>query len=119
MFVPGLSLKSTTLEAAWSLLPESGVRYDFSRSDSVTEKSYLTPLSADSTDAADVVEALAVPAGVGLRRGLLAAGGWRPTGGAGVSRAAQSIGRAPRATPLARPSRAAGPRGGGPRSVFL
>src|SRR5260221_7071509 len=98
MFDPGLSLKSTTLEAAWSLLPESGVRYDFSRSDSVTEKSYLTPLSADSTDAADVVEALAVPAGVRFRRGALRAGGGGPAGGAVIAPVARRQ-RGPRGAP--------------------
>src|SRR5258707_15088669 len=101
MFDPGLSLKSTTLEAAWSLLPESGVRYDFSRSDSVTEKSYLTPLSADSTDAADVVEALAVPAGGGYPPGLLRAGGGRPAGGGAAPRATAPTARAPRRSPSA------------------
>src|SRR5260221_5056457 len=103
MFVPGLSLKSTTLEAAWSLLPESGVRYDFSRSDSVTEKSYLTPLSADSTDAADVVEALAVPAGVGSRRGVVGAGGGGPSGGAAGRRADAPTRGARGAPPVASP----------------
>src|SRR5260221_8572892 len=108
MFDPGLSLKSTTLEAAWSLLPESGVRYDFSRSDSVTEKSYLTPLSADSTDAADVVEALAVPAGMRSRRVLLDAGWWRQSGGAMIARVTDRR-RVPRGpTPMASPSLAAG-----------
>src|SRR5260221_12504895 len=104
MFDPGLSLKSTTLEAAWSLLPESGVRYDFSRSDSVTEKSYLTPLSADSTDAADVVEALAVPAGMRVRRGLPPAGGWCPSGGAGIARRARRRRRPPGAPPRPGPA---------------
>src|SRR5260221_9436704 len=112
MFDPGLSLKSTTLEAAWSLLPESGVRYDFSRSDSVTEKSYLTPLSADSTDAADVVEALAVPAGGRLRRGVLHAGGGGPAGGAVIARAAHRPRGARGAPPPARPRPAAGAGGG-------
>src|SRR5260221_4208166 len=111
MFVPGLSLKSTTLEAAWSLLPESGVRYDFSRSDSVTEKSYLTPLSAASTDAADVVEALAVPAGMRSRRVLLDGGWGRQSGGAMIARVTDRR-RVPRGpTPMASPSLAAGTGG--------
>src|SRR5258708_3829362 len=108
MFDPRPPLQSTTLEAAWSLLPESGVRYDFSRSDSVTEKSYLTPLSADSTDAADVVEALAVPAGMRSRRVLLDAGWWRQSGGAMIARVTDRR-RVPRGpTPMASPSLAAG-----------
>src|SRR5258707_7364999 len=111
MFDPGLSLKSTTLEAAWSLLPESGVRYDFSRSDSVTEKSYLTPLSADSTDAADVVEALAVPAGVRFRRGLLRGGGGGPSGGAVIARGGARPRVARRAPPTGGPVLSAGARG--------
>src|SRR5260221_3110658 len=103
MFDPGLSLKSTTLEAAWSLLPESGVRYDFSRSDSVTEKSYLTPLSADSTDAADVVEALAVPAGSRSRRVVLDPGGWRHTGGGSIATSAHRHALCRRPPPMAGP----------------
>src|SRR5260221_12641397 len=117
MFVPGLSLKSTTLEAAWSLLPESGVRYDFSRSDSVTEKSYLTPLSADSTDAADVVEALAGPAGGGLRRGGARGGGGGPRGGGGLSGGGGGRGGAPRPPPPGGPP-APGAAGGGGGSAL-
>src|SRR5260221_6555304 len=116
MFDPGLSLKSTTLEAAWSLLPESGVRYDFSRSDSVTEKSYLTPLSADSTDAADVVEALAVPAGVRWRRVALHAGGGGPSRRPRIPRPPPSPPPARRPQPLGSPSPAAGAAAGGGRS---
>ena len=109
MFDPGLSLKSTTLEAAWKLLRESGVRYGFPATQSLLEKSYLTPLSHQApTEAADAIEALAVPAGMRSRRVLLDAGWWRQSGGPMIARVADRR-RVPRGpTPMTSPSLAAG-----------
>ena len=99
MFDPGLSLKSTTLDAAWSLL-ETGVRDDFSGG----EKSSLTPVS----EAVDVIEAMAVPAGLRSRRVLLDAGWWRQAGGPMIARVADRR-RVPRGpTPMTSASLAAG-----------
>jgi NHLM bacteriocin system ABC transporter ATP-binding protein len=108
MFDPGISLKGTTLGAAWRLL-ETGGRDEFSRSENssptpVSDNSYLTPIS----EAADVIEAMAVPSGRRSRRVLLDAGWWRQSGGPMIARVADRR-RVPRGpTPMASPSLAAG-----------
>ncbi len=106
MFDPGVSLKGTTLAAAWSLL-EIGVRYELSRSDSVSDNSYLTPISPTS-EAAEVIEAMAVPAGLRARRVMLDAGWWRQSGGPMIARVMdrRRVSRGP--TPTTSPSLAAG-----------
>ncbi len=111
MFDPGISLKSTTLDAAMGLL-KIGVRYESSRSGSVSENSensYLTPISTPiSGEAADVVEQMAVPAGWRSRRVLLDAGWWRQAGGPMIARVTDRR-RVPRGpTPMTSPSLAAG-----------
>ncbi len=103
MFDPGISLRSTTLEAAWKLLAESRVRYDFS------EKSYQTRLFSDlAAEATDVIEAMAVPAGMRSRRVLLDARWWRHSSGPMIARVMDRR-RVPRGpTPMTSPSLAAG-----------
>ena len=104
MFDPGISLKGTTLDAAWRLL-ETGVRDEFSRG----ENSSLTPVSQPpSSEASDVIEAMAVPSGRRSRRVLLDAGWWRQSGGPMIARVTDRR-RVPRGpTPVASPSLAAG-----------
>jgi ATP-binding cassette subfamily C protein len=92
---PGLSLQSTTLDAAWRLLPgqhESAAAYD-----------------GDATlDAADAIDDLADAAHWRARRVLLDADWWRHAGAPMIARVAERR-RMPRgATPLASPSLAAG-----------
>ena len=111
MFDPGISLKGTTLAAAWSLLEagarEIGVRYELSRSDSVSDNSYLTPISPVA-EASEVIEAMAVPAGLRSRRVMLDAGWWKQSGGAMIARVTDRR-RVPRGpTPMTSPSLAAG-----------
>src|SRR5258708_21806396 len=104
MFDPGISLKGTTLEAAWRLL-ETGVRDEFSR----CENSSLTPVSPPlDSEAAEVIEAMAVPAGWRSRRVMLDAGWWRQSGGPMIARVMDRR-RVPRGpTPMTSPSLAAG-----------
>ena len=111
MFDPGISLKGTTLAAAWRLLEararEIGVRYELSRSDSVSDNSYLTPISPVS-EATEVIEAMAVPAGLRSRRVMLDAGWWKQSGGAMIARVMDRR-RVPRGpTPMTSPSLAVG-----------
>jgi NHLM bacteriocin system ABC transporter ATP-binding protein len=105
---PGISFKSTTLETAWRLLATvrvgrgKGARQHFS-----DEKWSLAPFS-DTADAADVLEAMAVPAGQRSRRVLLDGKWWTHAGGPMVARVAERR-RVPRGpTPFTSPSLAAG-----------
>jgi len=66
---PGLSLKRTTLEAAWQL---------------ATGKA--PEVRGDLAEAADAVEAMATGAGMRSRRVLLDEGWWRQAGGAMIAR---------------------------------
>jgi len=97
MFDPGLALKATTLEAAWSLLqpgPDPG----------------QTPVrpGSDPEEATDAIEAMAVPAGLRSRRVLLDAGWWKHSGGPMISRVMDRR-RVPRGpTPVPSASLAAG-----------
>ena len=50
MFDPGISLKGTTLAAAWQLLVTGrviGVRYELSETESLLDNSYLTPITIE------------------------------------------------------------------------
>jgi NHLM bacteriocin system ABC transporter ATP-binding protein len=105
MFDPGLSLKSTTLDAAWALLKaaETGVR-DPLFGEAHANNGSLTPVS----EAVDAIEALAVPAGMRSRRVLLDAGWWRQSGGPMIARVSDRR-RVPRGpTPIASASLAEG-----------
>jgi NHLM bacteriocin system ABC transporter ATP-binding protein len=109
---PGISFKSTTLDAAWRLLAtvverKTGVRDDFSMNG---EKSSLTPVFAhgENADASDVLETLAAPAGLRSRRVILGGDWWRHSGGPMIARMAERR-RVPRGpTPFTSPSLAAG-----------
>ena len=91
---PGISFKSTTLEAAWELIGRG--------------KAAAPPLFDEETDASDVLEALASPAGLRTRRVLLDNAWWRHAGGPMIARVAERR-RIPRGpTPFTSPSRAAG-----------
>ncbi len=94
---PGLSYQSTTLPAALDLLaPAFAASFEKTRPEDLPE------------DAADAIEALAVPAGLRSRRVLLDAGWWRQAGGPMIARVADRR-RAPRGpTTVASPSLAAG-----------
>ena len=85
---PGISFKSTTLDAAWRLLAtirerKNGVRDDFQSSG----KPSLTPFS-ETADAADVIETMASPAGMRSRRVILDGKWWRHAGGPMIARMA-------------------------------
>ena len=107
---PGISFKSTTLEAAWRLLAtvvtrKNGVRHHFS---SDAEKSSLTPVFSDDADAGDVIETMAAPAGMRSRRVILDGKWWLHSGGPMIARMAERR-RVPRGpTPFTSPSLAAG-----------
>lgn len=94
---PGLSLKATTLDAALALLaPALGAVFEA-----------RTDLPAE---AADAIEALALPAGLRTRRVILDAGWWREAGGPMVARVAERrrVPRGPPSAPAPSPSLAAG-----------
>jgi hypothetical protein len=104
---PGLSYKATTLDAALRLL-KSGTDSDFpggGKSESVPD--FGVP-GFESEDAAEVIEALAVPAGLRSRRVLLDAGWWRRAGGPMIARVAERRRAARGPTPVSSPSLAAG-----------
>jgi len=110
---PGVSLKTTTLEAALGLLAPA---LDAS----------FQPRAALPPEAADAIDALALPAGFRSRRVLLGAGWWREPVGPLVARVAERR-RMPRGPgPAQSPSLAAGggwvalvPDGGGYRMRAL
>ena len=92
---PGLSFKTTTLEAALDLLAPT--------LDAAFERAAELP-----PEAADAIEALALPAGLRSRRVLLGGGWWRESAGALVARLAERR-RVPRESgPAPSPSLAAG-----------
>ena len=94
---PGVSLQSTTLEAAWPLLP---------RPLGIVGGSISSP--EESLAAVDVVEELAAHSGFRSRRVLLDTDWWRHPGAPMIARVAERR-RVPRgATPIASPSLAAG-----------
>jgi len=94
---PGISLKATTLEAALGLLaPALGVAFE------------AGPELPE--EAAEAIEALALPAGLRSRRTMLDAGWWREAGGPMIARVAERrrIPREPGTAPSGSPSLAAG-----------
>ncbi len=98
MFDPGLALKSTTLQAAWSLLQPGSER----------GQTGVRPRSDPDVEATDAIEAMAVPAGLRSRRVLLDAGWWKHSGGPMIARVMDRR-RVPRGpTPVPSASLAAG-----------
>src|SRR6202521_629316 len=106
MFDPGLSLKATTLPAAWHLFLQT-VSGAIS-GEPAPAKGIVPDTISMPEDAAEAIEAMAVPAGLRSRRVLLAAAWWRHAGGAMIARVSERR-RVPRGpTPMTSPSLAAG-----------
>ena len=108
MFDPGLSLKATTLPAAWRLFLQTGMVSGTISGESAPATEIVPDTISMPEDAAEAIEAMAVPAGLRSRRVLLAAAWWRHAGGAMIARVSERR-RVPRGpTPMASPSLAAG-----------
>ena len=103
---PGISFKSTTLDAAWRLLAtitKGKLVSDTPRQESVSDTNF-----PEDADAADVLEVMAGPAGMRSRRVLLDGKWWRHAAGPMIARVAERR-RVPRGpTPFTSPSLAAG-----------
>ena len=111
---PGISFKSTTLDAAWRLLATvTKMGTDHFLPDSGTAvppngKKWSVPIFEEDADAADVLEVMAGPAGMRSRRVLLDGKWWRHAAGPMIARVAERR-RVPRGpTPFTSPSLAAG-----------
>jgi NHLM bacteriocin system ABC transporter ATP-binding protein len=113
---PGISFKSTTLDAAWRLLAtvverKLGTDHLFANgaagADGTANK-WSVPNFSETADASDVLETLAAPAGLRSRRVILGGDWWRHSGGPMIARMAERR-RVPRGpTPFTSPSLAAG-----------